>query len=84
MANNRMTLVNTATGQRVLVAKHMADAWYFPPTDEGKPTWLDKLAAAFDAEVKDHGAPWGSTAWRIEYEHDESELDVELKKSCGQ
>jgi len=79
MANNRMILVNTATAQRVLIANHLATAWYFPPTDDGKATWLDKLDDAFNAEVELHGAPWGSTAWRIEYEHEEPDLDAELK-----
>jgi hypothetical protein len=84
-----MMLVNTATGQRVLIAKHLAGAWYFPatpesPTIDGSPnlTWTDRLDSAFNAEVDDYGSPQGSTAWRIEYEHEEPELDAELRRRC--
>ena len=90
MANNRMYLVNTATGQRVLIAKHLVTEWYFPatpeyPTTDGKPhpSWADRLEAAFVAELTSHGAGWGSTAWRVEYEHDEPEEDAKLKERCG-
>jgi hypothetical protein len=75
MANNRMYLVNDATGQRVLLAKRMIGPWYFPANNIGDPSWSDKLDAAFDAEINEHGAPWGSTSWRIEYEHPNDECE---------
>lgn len=82
MALNRMFLVNVATGQRVLLAKHpvagdVAGAWLF------QEKLLGDLLDAFDAELRQHGAPHGSTAWRVEYEHDEVELDAALKEKCS-
>ena len=74
MANNRMTLVNTATGQRVLLATHLATKWRALAGIE------EKLDQAFAAELAEFPAAWGSTAWRIEYEMDEPELDEELRK----
>ena len=75
MANNRMYLVNTATGQRILLAKRMIGPWYVPAASAEAPAWTDKLDAAFDEEVTAHGAPWGSTSWRIEYEHPNDECE---------
>ena len=56
MSNNRMWLINAATGQRVLVARHLAVEWRAESGIE------DKLDRAFIDEVV------GSTAWRVEYE----------------
>lgn len=72
MANNCMYLVNTATGQRVLLAKHLATEWYVPHMGE------QRLKDAFEAELVEYDAPYGSTAWRIEYEDNEPALDAEL------
>ena len=74
MANNRMSLVNTATGQRVLLATHLATKWRALSGVE------DKLDHAFNAELSEFPAAWGSTAWLVEYETDEPELDEELRK----
>ncbi len=74
MANNRMILVNTATGQRVFVASHLATKWRALSGIEGK------LDDAFAAELAEFPAAWGSTAWRVEYETDEPELDEELRR----
>lgn len=81
MATNRMFLVNTATGQRVLLAKNPAagdtpGAWLF------QEKLLGDLLDAFDAELHLHGAKHGSTAWRLEYERNEPELDAALKEKC--
>jgi hypothetical protein len=75
MANNRMTLVNIATGQRVLIATHLATKWRAIAGIE------EKLDQVFAAELADFPAAWGSTAWRIEYEVDEPELDEDLRKT---
>ena len=75
MANNRMTLVNTATGQRVLLATHLATKWRVVAGIE------EKLDQVFAAELTDFPAAWGSTAWCIEYEVDEPELDEDLRKT---
>ena len=75
MANNRMSLVNTATGQCVLLATHLATKWRALAGIE------DKLDLAFAAELSEFPAAWGSTAWRLEYETDEPELDEELRRT---
>lgn len=75
MANNRMTLVNAATGQRVLIATHLATKWRAIAGIE------ETLDRAFTVELDEFPAAWGSTAWRIEYEQDEPELDEELRKT---
>jgi len=76
MANNRMSLVNTATGQRVLLATHLAAEWRAVADIEAK------LDQAFIAELAEFPAAWGSTAWRIEYETDEPALDEELRNAA--
>ncbi len=75
MANNRMSLVNTATGQCVLLATHLATKWRALAGIE------DALDRAFAAELAEFQAAWGSTAWRLEYEKDEPELDEELRRT---
>lgn len=75
MANNRMFLVNKSTGQRVLIAKHLLGAWYVHD--------LAILDKTFDAEVHVHGADHGSTAWHVEYERDEPDLDRAIAARCG-
>ncbi len=75
MANNRMYLVNTTTGQRILLAKRMIGPWYVPTGSAEAPAWADKLDAAFDEEVTAYDAPWGSTSWRIEYEQPNDECE---------
>lgn len=75
MANNRMALVNIATGQRVLLATHLATKWRAVAGIE------EKLDQAFAAELDDYPTAWGSTAWRVEYEKDEPALDEELRKA---
>jgi hypothetical protein len=77
MANNRMTLVNLATGQRVLLATHLATEWR---AIAGIEEILDR---AFGAELDEYPAAWGSTAWHIEYEKDEPELDGELQRDVA-
>jgi hypothetical protein len=59
----------------VLFAKRMIGAWYVPATGPEEATLEDKLHGAFDAEIDEHGAPWGSTSWRIEYEHPNDECE---------
>jgi ribA/ribD-fused uncharacterized protein len=76
MANNRMNLVNTATGQRVLLATHLATQWRSPG---GIECALDR---AFEDELDKFLAARGSTAWRVEYEQDEPELDAELRRTA--
>jgi len=77
MANNRMTLVNTATGQRVLLATHLATEWRALAGIE------EKLDQVFTAEFHDFPTAWGSTAWRVEYEEEEPELDEELRRDVA-
>jgi hypothetical protein len=77
MANNRMTLVNTATGQRVLLATHFATKWRALAGIE------EKLDQAFATEFDEFPTAWGSTAWRVEYETDEPELDEELRRDVA-
>lgn len=69
-----MSLVNVATGQRVLLATHLATKWRALSGIEGD---LDR---AFAAELDEFPAAWGSTAWLVEYEQDEPELDEELRR----
>jgi hypothetical protein len=75
MANNRMSLINTATGQCILLATHLATKWRALAGIE------DKCDLAFAAELAEFPAAWGSTAWRIEYETDEPGLDEELRRT---
>lgn len=75
MANNRMSLVNTATGQRILLATHLATKWRALAGIEAK------LDHAFEDELSEFPAAWGSTAWRLEYETDEPKLDEELRRT---
>lgn len=74
MSNNHMSLVNTATGQRVLLATRLATKWGALAGIE------DKLDHAFATELAEFSAACGSTAWRIEYETNEPELDANLTK----
>lgn len=66
MTNNRMWLVNSATGQRVLIARHSLAEWCSTGGIE------NELDGAFVSEVDEFssiiGSDSGSTAWRIEYE----------------
>lgn len=66
MANNRMYLANAKTGQRIVIATHLATGWRFVDTS------VDWIEEAFHAE------DIGSHDWCIRYEHGEPNIDAIL------
>lgn len=81
MANNRMWLVHDKSGQRVLLAKHFSREWKPYPYEACEGGLEGQLEEAFKAQASgahEDTTPWGSTGWRLEFEH-HSEHDDPLQ-----
>lgn len=58
MANNRLYIEDTETGERFMLAKSMGEGWYTRNENEGEATFQERFDAWLEGGARDSGASY--------------------------
>lgn len=68
MANNRLYIEDTETGELLMVAKSFGDGWHWRKSDDEINDWLEKKKRDFEATSGSTSGTW--TTLRLVTEHE--------------